>query len=107
MRPIPPKIRALLADDPYMKRCCLCGSNSGKIDWHHNLILGSKQSNIVETILPLCQNCHDKARTTETKEKLDLIMLNRMSDQQIIEISKAVNYHQRKKYLNEKYNFTR
>lgn len=101
MRPIPPKTKEELANDPYMKKCCLCGSSSGKIDWHHNLIFKSRQSDIKETILPLCQDCHDKARTKVVKDKLDLIMLNRMTDEQITSISKAINYHHRKKYLND------
>jgi hypothetical protein len=102
MRPIPPALRADMSSDPYYKKCCLCGTMQG-IQWHHNLILASRQSSIRETILPVCEPCHDRARNTEVKEKLDLIMLRRMSDTQITSISKAVNYHQRKKYLECKY----
>jgi hypothetical protein len=103
MRPIPPALRSEMAADPYYKRCCLCGTMAGKIDFHHNLIYKGSQCDDRETILPLCVPCHDKARHTETKEKLDLIMLRRMSDAQIAKYSKAVNYQQRKKYLTCKY----
>lgn len=105
MRPIPQKVKDILANEKRMKRCCLCGNP--KVQWHHNLIYGSKQSDIPETILALCEKCHDQARNTEVKEKLDLIMLRQMTTEQITNISKADNYHQRLKYLENKYNSKR
>ena len=103
MRPIPPKQREEMANDPYYKKCCYPHYCSGKIEWHHNLIIAGRQSDIKETILPLCQFIHERARLTDVKEQLDLIMLKRMSEAQIGEISKAVNYHQRLRYLKGKY----
>jgi len=47
--------------------------------------------------------CHNLARNTETKEKLDLIMLTRMSPDQMTKYSKAVNLFQRYNYLANKY----
>jgi hypothetical protein len=106
MRPIPEKQKEEMASDKYYKKCCyplkhIC---SGKIEWHHNLILGGRQSNLKETILPICQNIHEQARNTEIKEVLDMVMLNRMSDSQIKQISRAIDYSHRKKYLNAKHN---
>lgn len=54
-------------------------------------------------ILPLSEEIHAKANNTEMKEILDLIMLSRATDAEIIQISKAVNYFQRKRYLEKKY----
>ena len=102
MRPIPPKTREYLSNLPFMKKCCLCGAG-GRVEWHHNLIYGGEQSNIKETILPLCPSCHRGANKKETKEQLDFIMLQRMSKIQIICISKAVDYLDRLAYLKQKY----
>lgn len=105
MRAIPQSIKTKLASDPFMKKCCLCGTHGAtiKIEWHHNLIFAHRQSNLPETILPLCEPCHSHANNRDVKERLDLIMLNRMSDETIMSISKAVNWSQRKKYLTKKY----
>lgn len=101
MRPIPKQLRDEIAQDPFMKKCCLC--NSPKVQWHHNLIYQGRQSNNPNTILPLCPPCHDQARNKEVKEQLDLIMLNRMPVIEIDHISKAIDYHHRHKYLKKKY----
>lgn len=103
MRPIPEKVKEQLSNDTFMKRCCLCGTTRLRIQWHHNLILASRQSDIPETILPLCSFCHAIADHTENKERLDLIMLKRMNEEQIRSISKAIPYKQRLKYLIKKY----
>lgn len=94
-----------MAADPYYKICCYPEEHPcrGKIDWHHNLIHAGRQSNIRETILPICEFIHAAARITHIKEKLDLVMLNRMSDEQVRSISKAVNYTRLKENLNKKY----
>jgi hypothetical protein len=106
VRPIPQKQKEEMASDKYYKKCCYPFPHpcSQKIEWHHNLILAGQQSNIIETILPICTYIHEEARKTEIKEILDMVMLNRMSDEQIFEISKAIDYSQRKKYLNGKFN---
>lgn len=105
MRPIPQKVKELLESDPFMKCCCLCGidNKKTKIEWHHNLIYAGRQSDIPETILPLCKTHHDQANNEEVRERLDLIMLKRMSVEQISSISKAINWEHRKKFLEKKY----
>ena len=101
MRPIPPALREKMASDKFYKKCCLCGSYP--VQWHHNLIFKSRQVNEKECILPVCEVCHNKARNTEVKEQLDLIMLTRMSPEQMKKYSKAVDLFQRYKYLTNKY----
>lgn len=105
MRPIPPKLKEELASDPYYKKCCFDFPHVcyGKIDWHHNLQFASKQQNVKEAILPICQTIHDSARNTYIKEMLDLIMLERMSKEQRLSFSKAVNYENKLQYLRNKY----
>ena len=107
MRPISKQTKEQLANDPFMKVCCLSGKTAmmctGTIEWHHNLIFTGKQSDEPETILPLCKGHHYAADIKDIKELLDLIMLKRMSDKQIDIFSKAINYRQRLKYLKQKY----
>ena len=103
MRPIPKEVRDQLASDPRMTKCALCGTRGLKLEWHHNLTEKGRQSDRPETILALCKLCHDNARDSDVKERLDLIMLRMMTPETISEISKAVDYHQRLKYLESKY----
>ena len=103
MRPIPEKVKEQLSNDTFMKKCCFCGTARLRIEWHHNLIYQGRQSDIPESILPLCSFCHAIADDSGVKEKLDLIMLKRMGTEQIKSISKAINYKQRLSYLKKKY----
>lgn len=100
MRAIPPNIREKLALDPFMKRCCLCGKDKVKIDWHHNLEYAGKQQSDPTTILPLCTECHGNARDSRIKEELDLIMFHRGTD--VYHYPKAA-LGQRRNYLYKKY----
>lgn len=57
--PIPPAIRAKLADDPFMTRCIFDNSTcDGRIEWQHALTYGGKRVNELYSILPLCSKHH-------------------------------------------------
>ena len=101
MRPIPDKLKQEIVADKFYKKCCLCGCR--QVQWHHNLIFAGRQVNEKECILPVCEVCHNKARNMEVREQLDLIMLTRMSPEQMKKYSKAVDLFQRYKYLTNKY----
>lgn len=105
MNNLPARLRKDLANDPSYKKCCFIFEHlcSGKIEWHHNLIFGGRQVQDKRFIMPICQNIHDKARNTLIKELLDLIMLDNLSYDELKEISKGVNYTQRRTYLRNKY----
>lgn len=107
MRPISKKTKDKLLADKFMKTCCLAGETEynclGRIEFHHNLIVAGRQSDIPETILPVCNAHHAIADWREVKELLNFIMLRRMSAEQIKGISKAVNYAHRLEYLRKKY----
>jgi hypothetical protein len=106
MNNMPAKLRKEMSEDPYFKKCCFTFEHtcSGKIEWHHNLIFGGKQVQDKRFIMPICQNVHDIARNIQVKEMLDLIMLSKLSNEEIRAISKGINYAQRLKYLKTKYN---
>jgi hypothetical protein len=78
MNNMPPKLKKEMSEDPYFKKCCFDFPHTcfGKIDWHHNLIFGSKQVQDKKFIMPICQTVHDGARNVFIKEMLDLIMLD-------------------------------
>ena len=101
MRPIPQKLRDEMANDPYYKRCCVTGSANEKIDFHHNLIFGGRQVNEKWAILPLAKSVHDDI--VKWKEKCDWIMLNRATDEELEPYCKAIDYKQRREFLNKKY----
>jgi len=101
VRTIPEELKEEMVGDKFYKKCCLCGNEP--VQWHHNLIFAGRQVNEKECILPVCERCHNLARNTENKEKLDLIMLTRMSPEQMTKYSKATNLFQRYNYLTRKY----
>lgn len=101
MRPIPPDLKKEMSNDPYYKKCCITGSMSGKIDWHHNLIFGGRQVNEKWCILPLSKEVHDNI--VKYKEQCDWIMLNRATDDELDQYSKVINYKQLRERLNKIY----
>lgn len=103
-RPIPQKMREEMSQMRFYKSCCI-GNNdcTGKIEWHHNLTWKGQRVNEIFCILPVCKYHHDLAGTKDIKSKLDWIMLNRATNEQIINYSKAINYQDLKNRLNKQY----
>lgn len=106
MRTLSPETRKILENDLRMKMCCLSylGGCARKIEWHHNLIFAGRQSDYPKHILGVCLLHHDMARETRIKEQLDYIMLAALSEQELSDISKAIDYRQRLEFLQKKYN---
>jgi len=103
-RPISPKVRQVLDDDPFMHKCCISNNQcTGVIQWHHHLKYGGRRSDKPEHILPLCEYHHSYVDTRNVREIVDWVWLNRLNERQIEEISKAVNYKYRRGTLNTKY----
>lgn len=104
MRPIPPKLRNKMSEDRYYKTCCLSDETcSGRIEWHHNLIYQGRQLNEQWCILPLCHAHHLRADHSDVKQHLNWIMLNRATDTEILNVSKAINYMDMKNRLQKIY----
>ena len=103
---IPVKLKEDLNKDPFYKKCCLTGRTDGKICFHHNLIFAGKQVQEKFAILPVIEDIHKYHRglTSEVKEKLNWIMLNRATDTQLKMYSKATDYIAMRDRLNKKYN---
>lgn len=59
MRPIPPKMRAMMAADPFYKVCVFDSQEcAGRIEWDHVFTYGGKQINEPWAILPTCHSHH-------------------------------------------------
>lgn len=112
MNNIPPKVRRSLAENPYY-RCCArraalrdheCRANplNGQlIEWEHALIHAGKQVQEEWAIVPICWWAHSGPGLE--KEKNVWIALNRATDEQLLRMSKAVNYIAMRERLNFKY----
>jgi len=95
IKPIPPKMRAELADDPFMKQCCLhlvfpdhvC---EGRVQWHHHLKFAGQRVNEKWCILPLCEEAHKKEALY--KHGLDNIMVSRATEEELKPYCKAIDY---------------
>ena len=104
---IPAKLKKELANDKFYDRCCLTGihKNLEKIDWHHAFIYAGKQVNEKWCILPVVQAIHFQHNgiTAKVKEKLEWIMLNRATDEELKKYSKCIDLIKKRDRLNEKY----
>lgn len=81
VKTIPLKMRAELAEDKFMKECCLQGIKilcEGELQWHHSLIYSGKRQNEKGAILPLCRGHHEKE--SQFRHLLNQIMYTRMTD---------------------------
>ena len=67
IRPIPKKLRDILASDPFMKRCLYDNKNcNGSVQWHHNFIHAGRQINETWAIVPLCAHHHNRIKTDKS-----------------------------------------
>jgi len=99
---IPEQIKQEIADSKLNEKCCLWNFDcSGRIQWHHNLIHKGKRVNEPWAILGVCEWHHQRESTY--KNELNWIMLNRATDEQLQEYSKAVDYVALKQRLNKHY----
>lgn len=98
--PIPLKMREQMSNDPFYTRCAITGGNTG-IQFHHNFYYEGKRKNVYWGIIPLTEWVH--RNITQFQEKVDWIMLNRASDEELKEYSKAVDYIKERKRLNKIY----
>lgn len=106
MTRIPKKLRDSLAEDPFYLRCCVTGEKAkpgDRIEWHHNLIFGGKQVQARFAILPVLHSIHERANDPDVRERLDWVMLNRMSTEDLMLYGKGINWGARLEYLNYRF----
>lgn len=109
MRPISPKNKTIINNDPYYKTCCRRdeGNCSGRITIEHVLIFAGRQIDEIWNLLPVCEYHHSIGKHMEdgdlNKEKHTWIALNRATDEELLKYSKAINYIEKRTNLNNKY----
>ncbi len=96
-------MRLEMAVDPFYKRCCLTGARSvypNRLQWHHHFIFAGKRVNEKWCIVPLTDTMHDRVREPEIKNKLDKIVLNRATDEELKKYSKVEDLIAKRERLN-------
>lgn len=112
MRKIAPELKTLLLSDSDYKKCLrqvwlqdhVC---RGRITWEHAIIYKGQQLNERWAIIPICAYAHSVDKWQDSgilnKEINEWIAINRATDEELQAVSKAVNYKQKREYLNGKY----
>lgn len=107
-----PKVRKECAEDSFYTRCArndalhdhTCQRNpvTGKmIEWDHAIIFGARQVQLKNAIVPACWWAHEGPR--KNRHIQAWIALNRMTRDEICDISKAVDWFRIRANLNQKY----
>ena len=111
MRKIPAAVKAAILDDVFYEQCCLRhtdhGSCGGRITWEHAIIYAGRQLNEKWAIIPLCEKHHgvnSYQDVTAVKKELSVwVAVNMATDDELLAVSKAVNYVRERERLNNKY----
>jgi hypothetical protein len=93
-----PELRAEIAADPWMRRCCRADRNcAGRVEWEHVFLLAGRQVNEAWSIIPLCRYHHRGAGLD--KRENERIALERISDKELERKYPKTDWRQRKRYL--------
>lgn len=93
---IPPEIREKLSQDPFMTRCCIADETcQGRIEWNHHFQFAGRRMNDPWGILPMCTSHH--RREAQFRDRLDIIMVSRATEEELAPYCKAKNYVQIKR----------
>lgn len=109
MNNMPPKLRQELQADPEYTKCARHkdGGCDGRITWEHAIIFAGKQVQKRWAIIPLCEYHHAVNKHQDgsglDKQKNICIALNRATDDELKEISKATDYIALRSRLNKIY----
>jgi len=108
MRKISSKVKKELEIEPDVCAREEDGDCDGRITWEHTIIFAGRQLDKTWAIIKLCEYHHSVNKYQDggdlQKDKNVWIALNRATDEELTEISKAIDYIELRKRLNEKYN---
>lgn len=83
------------------------GGCDGRVTWEHAIIFDGKQLNEKWAIIPLCEWHHAVNKHQDggdlNKEMNVWVAVNRATSEELIAVSKAIDYLQLRERLNEKY----
>lgn len=111
MHNIPLSLRKELATDPYYSTCARKGLHGhecgGRVTWEHALIYAGVQVQKRFAIIPLCAKAHAVDGFQDggdfSKDINVWIALNRATEEELLEISRAVDHFRLRNALNIKY----
>lgn len=90
-KPIPKEIREKLAQDPFMSTCCIADHTcEGRIEWNHHFQFGGRRMNEPWGLLPMCSSHH--RREAQFRDRLDIIMCSRATEEELAPYCKAKDY---------------
>lgn len=103
--------RTTMKDSGTYDICCLKGYDghecAGRTTWEHTLIFKGQKLQEPWSIIPLCAKYHGVDEFQDAgnlnKELNIWVALNRATDQDLMKISKAVDYIRLRSFLNSKY----
>src|SRR3990167_3677984 len=105
MRKISPRVKAELEKEPQVCARKSDGGCVGRITFEHTLIYAGKQIDEVWSIIFLCEYHHDvniqQGNGDLNKEKNVWIALNRATESELKQYSKAINYVRMREILNK------
>lgn len=90
---IPPELKQQLAQDPWYEKCAVTGYSPAQ--WHHCFMFAGKSIQEAWNIVPLKKEIHDKCTQhkpqydRETAERVELIALERATDEELARYSKV------------------
>lgn len=111
MNNIPLSLRKRISAKPYYKRCARAGFHGhecgGRITYEHALIHAGKQVQEEFAIVPLCAKAHGVDQYQDggdfDKDINVWIALNRATDEELLALSKAVDYFRIRAHLNDRF----
>lgn len=95
--------------DDFYRTCSLSrlGGCGGRISIEHAIIFAGRQLDEPWALIPLCAKHHGVDQyqdvTAVNKERSEWVALNRATDQELLAVSKVINYIHKRNYLNEKF----
>jgi len=107
MRKISARVKKILTAEPDVCARLHDGDCGGGITWEHALIYAGNQMDEAWAIIKLCER-HHAVNTYQDggdlqKEKNVWIALNRATDQELVAVSKAIDYKKLRERLNKIY----
>jgi len=107
MRKVSTRVRRILESEPDICARIEDGECGGGLTWEHSIIFKGSQLDEAWAIIKLCER-HHAVNTYQDggdlqKEKNVWIALNRATDQELVAVSKAIDYKKLRERLNKIY----
>jgi hypothetical protein len=100
--PIPEDVQNELSESPRMKICCVANEKcAGRIEWHHAMTFQSRRIQKAFAIVGICAYHH--LHEAGCADRILRVCLNLATDEELEEISKAIDYKAMRDRLNLQY----